>query len=127
MLQYSFITESFKDNLSKFFNADSIGKRLTYIAAGGYAGATVGGVIGTLHGIQLYKDREKSVEEMEKKILDPETSIYTRQKLIDAKNLIQSMTDEEYRSYIIKASYEKGKHIGGAIGTILGGGLKVKA
>lgn len=126
MKQYSFISEGFKDGLKNFFNADNIGKRLTYIAAGGYAGATVGGVVGTLYGIKLYKDRQKSVQEMEKRIMDPETSIYSRQKLIDAKNLIQSMTDEEYRSYIIKNCYEKGKHIGGAIGTIAGGGLKVK-
>lgn len=126
MSQYSFISEGFKDNLSKFFSADHIGKKLTYIAAGGYAGATVGGVIGTLYGVKMYKDREKSVNEIEKKILNPETSIYTRQKLIDTKNLIQSMTDEEYRNYIIKACYEKGKHIGGAIGTIAGGGLRVK-
>lgn len=126
MSQYSFVSEGLKDKFKDLFSAERIGKKLTYIAAGGYAGATLGGVIGTLYGVKMYKDREKSVNEIEKKILNPETSIYTRQRLVDAKNLIQSMTDEEYRNYIIKTCYEKGKHIGGAIGTIAGGGLRVK-
>jgi len=126
MKQYSFVTEGIKDKIKNFFNADNIGKKLTYIAAGGYAGATLGGVIGTLYGVKMYENRERSIKEMEKKIMNPETSIYSRQKLIDAKNLIQSMTDEEYRSYIISKSYENGKNIGRTIGTIAGGGLRVK-
>lgn len=123
MSEYSFLNEGFKDNIKKLINADNIGKKLTYVAAGGYAGSTLGGVIGTIYGARLYKNKEKTINSLENEIRDPETSIYTRQKLIDTKNLIQSMTDEEYRNYIITSSYEKGKNIGRSVGTLATGGL----
>ena len=123
MSEYSFLNEGFKDNIKKIINADNIGKKLTYVAAGGYAGSTLGGIIGTLYGAKLYKNKEKTINSLENEIRDSETSIYTRQKLIDTKNLIQSMTDEEYRNYIITTSYEKGKNIGRSVGALATGGL----
>lgn len=123
MSQYSFVTEGFKNNIRKIINADNIGKKLTYVAAGGYAGSTVGGVIGTLYGVNVYRNKDKTIDSMEKSIRNPEISTFTRQKLIDNKNLIQSMTDEEYRTYIITTMYEKGKNIGRSIGTAASGAL----
>ena len=123
MIKYSFLSENIRNNIKKFLNADNIGKKLTYVAAGGYGGASIGGVIGTLYGVKVYKDKDKFLNEIEKDIRNPETSIYTRQKFVDIKNLIQSMTDEEYKHYIITNMYERGKNIGRSIGTIAGGGL----
>jgi tetrahydromethanopterin S-methyltransferase subunit G len=125
MTEYSFLQEDFRSKIKKAINADEIGKKLAYIAAGGYAGSTIGGAVGTVYGAKLYMNKDETLVSLEKKIRNPSTSVYTRQKLIDKKNLIQSMTDEEYRSYILTSSYEKGKNIGRNIGTIAAGGLAI--
>lgn len=125
MNYYSFINESITSNVKKFLNADAIGKKLTYIAAGGLAGNTIGGVVGFLYGVKVYESKEKTLNSMEEKIMDPTTSVYNRQRLIDAKNLIQSMSNDEYRNYVLKDYYQRGVAIGGTIGSMAGAGLSM--
>ena len=117
---YSFITEF---SLAKMLAPNGAGKLVTYAAAGGLLGTTVGGCIGLLYGAKVFIDRKRTIRSIEKKILDPEVSAYTRRQLIDQKNMIMSMTDEEYRNHALKEYYEKGTIIGSTIGTAIGSTL----
>ena len=113
---YSFINES----LAKMLIPSDAGKLVTYAAAGGLLGTTIGGVIGLLYGAKIFLDRKKTINSIEKKILDPDISAYHRRQLIDQKNMIMSMTDEEYRNHALKEYYTKGTVLGSTAGTAIG-------
>jgi hypothetical protein len=119
-MQYSFLEEGVIDRIGKLVAPKGVGHLLNYSAAGTLVGTSSGGVIGFLYGVKVYKSRRKTLQSIEEKINDPETSSYSRRQLIDTQNLIMSMTDEEYRNYIIKDYYQKGAAIGGTLGTITG-------
>jgi len=118
--EYSFLEESISEKIGKYLAPNGAGKLVTYAAAGGLLGTTVGGSIGLLYGAKVFIDRKKTIRSMEKKILNPNISAYNRQQLIDTKNMIMSMTDEEYRNYALKEYYEKGTMIGSTLGTAIG-------
>ena len=122
MKQYSFLSEEKAlSAIGKFFAPKGVGNLLTATAVGGLVGHSVGGFVGFLYGCKVYKDRKRTLDEMDKKLDDPDVSIYTRRKILDAKNIMQSMSDEEYKKYIISDYYAKGRDIGGTIGGLAGG------
>jgi hypothetical protein len=119
-MQYSFLEEGVLQKIGKFVAPKGVERLLNYSAAGTLIGSSTGGLIGFLYGVKVYKSRRKTLMAIENKINDPETSAYSRRQLIDAQNLIMSMTDEEYRNYVIKDYYQKGVAVGGTAGTFLG-------
>jgi hypothetical protein len=125
-MYYSFLSEGVLNKLKKYIAPNGIEKLINYSAAGTLLGTTTGGVIGFLYGVKVYISRQKTLESFEEKINNPETSSYSRRQLIDAQNLIMSMTDEEYRNYIIKEYYQRGAAIGGTVGTLFGSILSKK-
>lgn len=122
-MRYSFLEEGVLQKIGKFMAPKGVEKFINYSAAGTLVGTSIGGLGGLLYGIKVYKSKDKTLEELENKILDPETSSYTRRQLIDAQNLIMSMTDKEYRNYVIKDYYQKGAALGATAGTFTGGFL----
>lgn len=118
--QYSFLTESLSKKIGKWLAPNGAGQLVTYAAAGGLLGTSMGGTIGLLYGAKVFMDRKKTIQSMEKRILNPDISAYNRQQLIDEKNMIMSMTDQEYRNYALKEYYEKGTMIGSTVGTAIG-------
>ena len=119
--QYSFLIEGPIAYYKKIFkNPDALGRFLNRTAAGGLVGGTMGGVIGFLYGIKVYESKERTLKSIEEAILNPDTSDYKRRQLIDTKNMILSMSDEEYRNYIVTKYYKQGAAIGSTIGSVGG-------
>lgn len=119
-MSYSFLEEAVLQKIGNFFAPKGVERLLNYSAAGTLIGSSLGGVVGFLYGVKVYKSRTKTLQAMEEKINNPETSAYSRRQLIDAQNMIMSMTNEEYRNYLIKDFYTKGVAIGGTTGTFIG-------
>ena len=121
--QYSFLTEGPLAFYKKLFNSpDMLSRFVTRTAAGGLVGGSVGGVAGFLYGVKCYKSKDKTLHRMEREIQDPETSDYKRRQLIDAQNMIMSMSDKEYRDFLLMKYYKQGAVIGTTLGS-LGGSM----
>lgn len=127
-MKYNFLKESNSATrkISNYFFPNGVEKFLNYSAAGTLMGTTIGGVAGLGAGYYMYKTKRKTLNALKKKILSPNISAYAKRNLIDEKNMIESMSEREYREYSLKKFYKYGTAIGSFAGTAIGAALSRK-